>query len=38
MLPLMDRLFGTLYLPKSGWPREYGLAENPISRGDAVDP
>ena len=36
MLPLMDRLFGTLYLPKSGWPREYGLAESPILREDTV--
>ena len=30
MLPLMDRLFGTLHLPQTDWPRDYGVMENPV--------
>jgi sterol desaturase/sphingolipid hydroxylase (fatty acid hydroxylase superfamily) len=26
MLPFMDRVFGTFYLPKREWPAEYGIA------------
>jgi sterol desaturase/sphingolipid hydroxylase (fatty acid hydroxylase superfamily) len=26
MLPFMDRMFGTFYLPKREWPAEYGIA------------
>jgi len=26
-LPLLDRLFGTCYLPKDRWPVSYGLAD-----------
>ena len=29
MLPFMDRLFGTLHLPQSDWPRDYGVIEPP---------
>ena len=27
MLPWVDRVFGTLYLPKKTWPGKYGIAE-----------
>jgi sterol desaturase/sphingolipid hydroxylase (fatty acid hydroxylase superfamily) len=27
MLPLMDRLFGTLHLPGKSWPEAYGISE-----------
>jgi sterol desaturase/sphingolipid hydroxylase (fatty acid hydroxylase superfamily) len=30
MLPFMDRLFGTWYLPKKGWPEKYGIADDVI--------
>lgn len=29
-LPWLDRLFGTLYLPKDEWPAEYGIEGNPV--------
>jgi sterol desaturase/sphingolipid hydroxylase (fatty acid hydroxylase superfamily) len=29
-LPLIDWLFGTLYLPGGGWPNAYGIAGNPV--------
>ena len=29
-LPLIDRLFGTLYLPECGWPTAYGIAEGAV--------
>jgi sterol desaturase/sphingolipid hydroxylase (fatty acid hydroxylase superfamily) len=29
MLPLMDRLFGTLHLPAKAWPKSYGIAKTP---------
>jgi len=25
MLPFMDRLFGTCYMPKNHWPKKYGI-------------
>jgi sterol desaturase/sphingolipid hydroxylase (fatty acid hydroxylase superfamily) len=31
VLPMLDRLFGTLYAPRNAWPRRYGLGE-PMSR------
>jgi sterol desaturase/sphingolipid hydroxylase (fatty acid hydroxylase superfamily) len=39
MLPFLDRLFGTLYLPASAWPQDYGLrGENgaPVQPGDGM--
>ena len=32
MLPLMDQLFGTMYLPQQQWPAEYGI-QGPMSSG-----
>jgi sterol desaturase/sphingolipid hydroxylase (fatty acid hydroxylase superfamily) len=33
-LPLLDRLFGTFYLPNDRWPTAYGLADGtPIPSG-----
>lgn len=32
-LPVIDRLFGTHYLPPDRWPVEYGLAGAPVPRG-----
>ena len=29
-LPLIDRLFGTLYLPGNEWPAVYGIEGNPV--------
>lgn len=34
MIPLIDRLFGTLHLPKSRWPGDYGLADSLAVRPD----
>src|SRR5262245_12389001 len=31
--PLLDRLFGTYYLPKEAWPREYGIESHPVPLG-----
>ena len=41
MLPWVDRIFGTLYLPKSEWPASYGIMEElPVSltAGNSLDP
>jgi sterol desaturase/sphingolipid hydroxylase (fatty acid hydroxylase superfamily) len=35
-LPVIDRLFGTQYLPGDRWPAEYGLAGAPVPRGYAA--
>ena len=32
-LPLIDRLFGTSYLPGDRWPAAYGLADDPVAEG-----
>jgi lathosterol oxidase len=32
-LPLIDRLFGTAYLPTDRWPERYGIAGDPIPEG-----
>ena len=32
-LPVIDRLFGTHYLPPGRWPAEYGLAGAPVPSG-----
>lgn len=32
-LPLLDRLFGTYYLPDDEWPAEDGIAGDPVPRG-----
>jgi sterol desaturase/sphingolipid hydroxylase (fatty acid hydroxylase superfamily) len=32
-LPLIDAVFGTLYLPRDGWPGAYGLAGRPVPEG-----
>ena len=32
MLPWVDKIFGTLYLPKNQWPEKYGI-DAPIARG-----
>ena len=29
-LPLIDRIFGTLYLPERGWPTSYGIAGSAV--------
>jgi lathosterol oxidase len=29
-LPLLDRLFGTYYMPRDRWPSAYGIAGNPV--------
>jgi sterol desaturase/sphingolipid hydroxylase (fatty acid hydroxylase superfamily) len=31
--PLLDRLFGTYFLPKDQWPAGYGIEGNPVPRG-----
>ena len=31
--PLLDRLFGTYYLPKEKWPEGYGISGHPVPRG-----
>jgi sterol desaturase/sphingolipid hydroxylase (fatty acid hydroxylase superfamily) len=31
--PLLDRLFGTYYLPKDAWPAGYGISGHPVPRG-----
>jgi len=31
--PWIDKLFGTYYLPKEGWPEKYGLNNEPIPAG-----
>jgi sterol desaturase/sphingolipid hydroxylase (fatty acid hydroxylase superfamily) len=31
--PLLDRIFGTYFLPKDRWPKEYGIAGHPVPRG-----
>ena len=40
MLPLIDRLFGTLYLPKDKQPARYGIDQpiSPVLFGQLVDP
>ena len=30
VLPVIDRIFGTLYLPEDQWPQAYGLAGDPV--------
>ena len=32
-LPLIDKVFGTFYLPENKWPSAYGIAPNPVPRG-----
>jgi len=32
-LPWLDRLFGTAYLPREGWPPDYGIAGDPVPEG-----
>jgi len=32
-LPVIDAVFGTLYLPRDGWPGAYGLAGRPVPEG-----
>jgi lathosterol oxidase len=32
-LPLIDRVFGTAYLPPGRWPDTYGIAGNPVPEG-----
>ncbi len=29
-LPVIDRIFGTLYLPPERWPEAYGIEGNPV--------
>ncbi len=31
--PLLDKLFGTLYLPKDAWPTGYGIGGHPVPQG-----
>jgi sterol desaturase/sphingolipid hydroxylase (fatty acid hydroxylase superfamily) len=31
--PLLDRLFGTHYLPNDKWPEGYGIPGHPVPRG-----
>jgi sterol desaturase/sphingolipid hydroxylase (fatty acid hydroxylase superfamily) len=40
LLPLVDRVFGTLYLPRDRHPRSYGIDEplSPGLLGQLVDP
>jgi sterol desaturase/sphingolipid hydroxylase (fatty acid hydroxylase superfamily) len=35
MLPVMDKLFGTWYMPKKQWPPKYGI-DGPLARGVAA--
>ena len=30
LLPVLDRLFGTLHLPQHDWPQRYGTGEPPL--------
>ncbi|HZE97287.1 MAG TPA: sterol desaturase family protein [Planctomycetota bacterium] len=32
-LPVLDRVFGTLYLPGEDWPESYGIEGNPVPEG-----
>ncbi len=32
-LPVIDRLFGTYYLPREAWPTAYGIAGDPVPDG-----
>jgi sterol desaturase/sphingolipid hydroxylase (fatty acid hydroxylase superfamily) len=32
-LPVIDRIFGTLHLPKDKWPERYGIAGRPVPEG-----
>ena len=32
-LPLIDRIFGTHYLPKDAWPERCGIEGNPVPDG-----
>jgi lathosterol oxidase len=32
VLPVIDRVFGTLYLPESEWPAVYGIEGNPVPK------
>ena len=34
-LPLMDKLFGTWYMPKKQWPSKYGI-DSPVAPGQAA--
>jgi sterol desaturase/sphingolipid hydroxylase (fatty acid hydroxylase superfamily) len=38
MLPFMDRLFGTWYLPRKEWPAKYGIAEPALDEALTVVP
>jgi sterol desaturase/sphingolipid hydroxylase (fatty acid hydroxylase superfamily) len=29
-LPVIDRVFGTYYMPEGQWPAVYGIAGNPV--------
>jgi sterol desaturase/sphingolipid hydroxylase (fatty acid hydroxylase superfamily) len=31
--PLLDKLFGTYYLPKDAWPQDYGVEGHPVPLG-----
>jgi sterol desaturase/sphingolipid hydroxylase (fatty acid hydroxylase superfamily) len=31
--PLLDRIFGTYFLPKNRWPEGYGIAGHPVPKG-----
>ncbi|TMA71984.1 MAG: sterol desaturase family protein, partial [Deltaproteobacteria bacterium] len=31
-LPVLDRLFGTQFLPETRWPRAYGVSDGPVAR------
>jgi sterol desaturase/sphingolipid hydroxylase (fatty acid hydroxylase superfamily) len=33
ILPFVDRLFGTLYLPKDQWPKKYGIDSHKVANG-----
>jgi len=35
-LPVLDRIFGTLYLPDEEWPESYGIEGNPVPEGYGV--
>ena len=31
-LPVLDRMFGTQFLPETRWPRAYGVSDGPVAR------
>ena len=37
-LPILDRMFGTQFLPESRWPRAYGVSDGPVARTQILDP